>query len=570
MNHVRDFFRKIKDWVMGSRKHKIITAVICILVVGALVTEIVISAVSSGNEEAVTYRETKAEKGELTVGVEEDGTIAVGTSTQTFDIDLSAYASSSDSSDFSWSNGGAMGGGMGGDSQSSSGSTTASGTRQLQVQEVYASVGQNVSKGDKLMKLTESSVNTIRTDLEQEVNNALLTYNKQKTQQTLSDLEDSQTLETNKSYGSYAQTQLTVTQQQLQDAVDDAQKTLDDANSDMTDLQDELTEMQSHVTTYAKLQENAKFSKDGTDKENEIYWWLTAASAYESATDMVDTLSDNIDKQEDLIKAQQQEIDKDTTALNDAQKAFDVGQITAQAEYDKDMLDYDNAQELYDTGTGQTALTTDEAKDDYSDAQSKLDDFDDTVKEQIIYSDYDGVITAVGPAADDYIGTDSELITVNDLDKATVTVSVDEDDMTDIAEGSSANVYCPALPDETFTAEVTEIGDASYDTQTKTTTHEVTVTLDAETKSLFAGMTVEVTFITKQTKDVTYISNRAVIRDDGVSYVLMKDDSGKVVKNEITTGFSDGNNVEVKSGLTEGDTVLIESKASTTQECGVS
>lgn len=236
MNHVRDFFRKIKDWVMGSRKHKIITAVICILVVGALVTEIVISAVSSGNEEAVTYRETKAEKGELTVGVEEDGTIAVGTSTQTFDIDLSAYASSSDSSDFSWSNGGAMGGGMGGDSQSSSGSTTASGTRQLQVQEVYASVGQNVSKGDKLMKLTESSVNTIRTDLEQDVNNALLTYNKQKTQQTLSDLEDSQTLETNKSYGSYAQTQLTVTQQQLQDAVDDAQKTLDDANSDMTDL----------------------------------------------------------------------------------------------------------------------------------------------------------------------------------------------------------------------------------------------------------------------------------------------------------------------------------------------
>ena len=566
MNHVRDFFRKIKDWVVGSRKHKIITAVICILVVGALVTEIVISAVSSGNEEAVTYRETKAEKGELTVGVEEDGTIAVGTSTQTFDIDLSAYASSSDSSDFSWSAPSGMSGGMGGDSQSSSGSTTASGTRQLQVQEVYASVGQNVSKGDKLMKLTESSVNTIRTDLEQDVNNALLTYNKQKTQQTLSDLEDSQTLETNKSYGSYAQTQLTVTQQQLQDAVDDAQKTLDDANSDMTDLQDELTEMQSHVTTYAKLQENAKFSKDGTDKENEIYWWLTAASAYESATDMVDTLSDNIDKQEDLIKAQQQEIDKDTTALNDAQKAFDVGQITAQAEYDKDMLDYDNAQELYDTGTGQTALTTDEAKDDYSDAQSKLDDFDDTVKEQIIYSDYDGVITAVGPAADDYIVTDSELITVNDLDKATVTVSVDEDDMTDIAEGSSANVYCPALPDETFTAEVTEIGDASYDTQTKTTTHEVTVTLDGETKSLFAGMTAEVTFITKQTKDVTYISNRAVIRDDGVSYVLMKDDSGKVVKNEITTGFSDGNNVEVKSGLNEGDTVLIESKASTTQE----
>lgn len=568
MNRVKGFFKKIKDWIMGSRAHKIITAVICAALAAAVITEAVISS-SAGKDDAVTYRETKAEKGALTVGVEEDGTIAVGTSTQTFDIDLSAYATSDDSTDYSWGQGGAMDGGqMGGSSQgqSTSSDTTASGTRQLQVQEIYASVGQNVSKGDKLMKLTESSVNTIRTDLEQDVNNALLTYNKQKTQKTLSDLEDSQELETNKSYGSFAQTQLDVTVQQLQDAVDDAQKTLDDANSDMTDLQDELTEMQSHVTTYAKLQENAKFSRDGTDKDTEVYWWVTAANAYESATDMVDTLNDNIDKQQDLIKAQQEEIDKDTKTLNDANEALDNGKVTAQAEYDKDVLDYDNAQELYDTGTGQTALTTDEAESDYNDAKDKLDDFDDTIKEQIIYSDYDGVITAVGPSTDDYIGTDSDLITVNDLDKATVTVSVDEDDMTDIAEGSDANVYCPALPDNTFTAKVTEIGDASYDTQTKTTTHEVTVTLDGDTKSLFAGMTSEVTFITKQTKDVIHVSNRAIVRDDGNSYVLVRDEDGTVVRKQVETGFSDGSDVEVKSGLSEGDTVLIESKTSGTTE----
>lgn len=565
MDHIRSFFGKIKDWVTSGRKHKIIFSVCCLAVAAVIITEIVISSMSSDSSD-VTYRETKAAKGALTVGVEEDGTVAVGTSSQTFDIDLSAYSSST-SSDYSWSSSGSsMGGGMDPNSQgqSTGTSSTASGTRQLQVEEVYASTGQSVSKGDKLLKLTKSSVDTIRTDLEQDVNNALLTYNKQKTQQTLSDLSDSQELETNKSYGSYAQTQYDVTIQQLTDAVNEAQDTLDDANDDMSDLQDELTEMQSHVTTYAKLKENAEYSKKGTDKDSEIYWWLVAENARESATDMVDTLTDNIDKQNDLIKAQQEEIDKDTDTLNDAKEALDLGQVTAKAEYDKDVLDYNNAQELYDTGTGQTALTTEEAKDDYDEAKAKLDEFDSVIKDQIISSDYDGVITAVGPAADDYIGTDSDIITVNDHDKATVTVDVDEDDMTDITEGSTANVYCPALPDDTYTAEVTEVGDASYDSSTKTTSYEVTVTLDGDTQSLFAGMTAQVTFITKQTKDVVYVSNRAITRDDGTSYVNIKDDNGKIVKKEVTTGFSDGNNVEIKSGLSDGDVVLIESKAAET------
>ena len=40
----------------------------------------------------------------------------------------------------------------------------------------------------------------------------------------------------------------------------------------------------------------------------------------------------------------------------------------------------------------------------------------------------------------------------------------------------------------------------------------------------------------------------------------MRDDSGKVIEKEVTTGFSDGVNVEIIEGLSEGDVVLIESK----------
>ncbi|MFR9233295.1 MAG: hypothetical protein ACLVLH_09940 [Eisenbergiella massiliensis] len=49
----------------------------------------------------------QAEYGELTVGLEESGNVTVGTTEQTFDLDLSAYTGSS-SDGFSWGQGGGI------------------------------------------------------------------------------------------------------------------------------------------------------------------------------------------------------------------------------------------------------------------------------------------------------------------------------------------------------------------------------------------------------------------------------------------------------------------------------
>ena len=40
------------------------------------------------------------------------------------------------------------------------------------------------------------------------------------------------------------------------------------------------------------------------------------------------------------------------------------------------------------------------------------------------------------------------------------------------------------------------------------------------------------------------------------------DENGSIVEKDVTTGFSDGVNVEITEGLSQGDTVLIESKVS--------
>ena len=90
--------KKKMYWVLGG----IIAGV-------ALIIGITLLVVLSSKEKTV-YRETQAVKGILTVGVTESGSVSIGTSEQTFDLDISEYTGSSDS--YTWNSNGGMNPGM--------------------------------------------------------------------------------------------------------------------------------------------------------------------------------------------------------------------------------------------------------------------------------------------------------------------------------------------------------------------------------------------------------------------------------------------------------------------------
>lgn len=202
------------------------------------------------------------------------------------------------------------------------------------------------------------------------------------------------------------------------------------------------------------------------------------------------------------------------------------------------------------------------AQEDYDDAVEKLNEFDAVLGEQTVNSEYNGVVTEISLAEGDTVDTGTALVVLSDYDEVTVTVSLEEADLENVSEGDTVNVSIDAYPDDEFSGTVDEIGDASYDSSSGTTYADVTVKLSGDTSKLYDGMTAELTFITKETETVTYVSNRAVYRENGKSYVHMRDENGNVVSVEVVTGFSDGSYVEIIEELSEGDTVLIESGVS--------
>ncbi len=553
-NRFVNAIKRIKSWTLNNKKiATILYSMVAICLIGVIVLTVVLKNVSKTEQKV--YREEAAVFGELTVGVSVDGSIDVGTTTQTLDIDISEYTGGNTS----FGGDGAGGMDMMKMFQGSDSSSDSDDERVLEVEEVYVSVGQQISEGDKIARLDSDSVTSIRSKLVEDAASAKNTYDQTVAEKSTTDLSADNDYSINSMYGTYVQSEYDASVQKLQTAVDDAAESLEEANETLTEYQETLSKDQEQLPKLQELVRNAEYSVSNIDRETQLYGWLEAENYREEAQDLLDSCEDEIEELQDKITEQETKITELTIELGEAKKSYELGVIDAKATYDTHTLYYDNSQEILDVTKLQSSLMVEMAEDDLNEANDKLAEFDTYIVDNEIISGHNGVISEVDISAGDELYSDSNILVINDYDEVTVTVDVEEDDIASAQLGAEAIVNIDAFPDTVFEATVTDIGDANYDSSTGITSYEVTVTLTGDLSELYTGMTANVTFITADTKEVIFIPNRAVTRQDGVSTVKVKDTNGKVKTVEVVTGFSDGTNAEVKSGISEGDIVIIES-----------
>ena len=552
MKHIepKKLIGKLKQ-VKEKRKQMILLFVI----IGAAIVVIV----ALFKEDKTLYRESQVIKGNLARGVTESGSVDVGTAMQVFELDISAFSGSGNFA-FGMDGTGSQSSGMMIGMMpevSDSGSTS---DRQLEIEQVYVVAGQEIDAGTPILKLTQESVEEIRRELSRDITDAELVYQQALTaqKQTKTDAEGEYRL--NSLYADYSQAEYDETVSTLTQAVEKAQETLAESEEQLADAQEELAEKEALLAEEKKVLENALFTAEGTDKENALYWWIIAWQTADEAQEMADTLEDEIKQLKEDIEDYSEKKTENETALAMANKELESGEITARGERDKRNYNAENAQEIYDIAMEQSAFEAETAREDYEKAVGKREEFDSVIIEQVISADNSGVVTEVYVAAGDYLTGNMDLLSLNNYDEVTITVSVEEDDLEAAAVGNAVNVTLAAFEDEVFKGTVTEIGDAEIDSNTNKTMYSVTVTVQNTDNVLYQDMTAEVTFVTDEVSEVLYIPVRAVTQENGADYVKVREEDGAIVKKKVTTGFTDGINTEIREGLSEGETVLTESK----------
>ncbi len=517
----------------------------------------------NGQTSEVTYCETTVEYGNLTVGITEDSTVNIGTVSQTFDLDISALVSSDSSSSSSTSQNDSMGG-MGMQMFSFGGDTYTSQSQEMVIDSVHITVGQEIQAGDVLYTLTEDSVEEIRTQLEEDVEDTLADYQALTVEQQQSYLTAKQGYDTYVTNGSLAELTYNKELQDLQDKVDEAADTLEEKQNQVNENLEKLVELQEELTSAKKDLKDAEaaVSENHDNRYNDPYYYTVYLNTRDMAQTIVDEIEEDIESLTDENETLLTEIGEATRSWNEACRNLESEKLTAQQTLETDQYYASVSSEWDSIQTTSLDNEKQSAYASYESAVKKLDEFNSYIVGNDVIAEYSGVVTEVPLEEGDGVTRNTSLVTLYDASDVTMEITVSEDDYKAIDQDGEVNITYTAYPDVVYNGVISEVSDVAYDSSSGEVYYTITVTVQGDVSGLYEGMTGDVTCVTKETKEVTYVSNRAIFRDGTRSYVKVRDENGNIVEKDVTTGFSDGVNVEITEGLSQGDTVLIESKVS--------
>jgi macrolide-specific efflux system membrane fusion protein len=180
----------------------------------------------------------------------------------------------------------------------------------------------------------------------------------------------------------------------------------------------------------------------------------------------------------------------------------------------------------------------------------------DAYKATPIVAPANGTIIARNVVEGQTVSTDTDLYDLSD--RLVVLAYVDETDLGKIHMGQIAECTVDAYPNQVFRSKVTLIGHQAQKVN-NVISYQVNLEPQKVPGDLRAGMTANANFIVQEKKDVLLLPNYAVkgAASTTVSLKVLTDPKKPAVDRDVALGETDGVQVEVLSGLEEGDTVLV-------------
>ena len=182
------------------------------------------------------------------------------------------------------------------------------------------------------------------------------------------------------------------------------------------------------------------------------------------------------------------------------------------------------------------------------------------------------VITATvdGMVLERPVGIGDFIIKANDLSEGTTVATladmhslmfkgeVEEADAGRLREGMLITVNVGALPDEQFEAVLEFIAPEAKKTDQGRNVFEIRAAIKPKPDIfLRAGYSATAKIVFARHEQVLTISESSLVFHDGQPYAKVLLPTGEVAERKIATGFSDGLNIEVVSGLGEQDSVVL-------------
>ena len=331
-----------------------------------------------------------------------------------------------------------------------------------------------------------------------------------------------------------------------------AKQALDDAKQDYDDNE-------AKIRGYDK----------GVSNAESIYGEDSAEAA--SAQKELDSAEEKSDSLQKAIDNAQTNYDN---AINDLLMSYYTSNVSLNSDYEnmqQKYTAYQQAQANYEVAVKSANETLQDYADSLEKTQATSNTTTATVELEALYDqleDYkitapiDGVITVLNINVGDSASTSDTAAEVTNYDKMKVQIKIDEDNISALDNGTEVTVSVDAL-NKTYKGTVENMSKkATVSNNVSYFTADVTFDADDDIRS---GLSAEVKYLLNGVENVVAVSMSALnYNTDNTAYVLVGDNASTAQQRNVTLGISNGTYVEVKEGLSEGETVLV--KQSKTSE----
>lgn len=534
-------FDKLKSLTKKQKKLILAGIALFLLILAASYTVFIAPLLQ---KEQWIYKEETVERGTLKVGVTESGSLEYNTKSIDYDLDLDVSDDEEDDSD---------------DDDDTV-------QKYLKIEEIYAASGQRVTEGEELLKFTEDSVEAVRALLQNAVVEAQSDYAEAESTYELSLLEAQTDYDTQKISASYAASIRNTSGTSVTNNVASLQVQLEQKQANTASLQEKLTQAQEDYQDALETYEAAKEGYEGAGTDNTVNF-MTIQNGYLSARTKYQQAKSALTQAETAVTDNENAIAELTNQLAAAQAKQKIDKLDTEETYQEAVINGQNAQTTYNATVEDLKETLQEAEETKEKREEQLQAFEDFVgSDGILYATEDGVITEVSYEAGDRLTTTGVLFSYATSDDMRISVDVTQEDIVDLQVGDAVDITFTAYPEDSYTGSILSINTTATSDYSNTVSYTVEISVEGELEQLYGGMTADVIFVTEEKEDVLYVSRKAIVEENGKTYVYRKTALGGRELAEVETGITNGVDIEILSGLEEGDTIYLASKVSSEEE----
>ena len=534
-------FDKLKSLTKKQKKLILAGIALLLLILAACYTVFIAPLLQ---KEQWIYKEETVERGTLKVGVTESGSLEYNTKSIDYDLTLDVSDDDEDDSD---------------DDDDTV-------QKYLKIEEIYAASGQRVTEGEELLKFTEDSVEAVRALLQNAVVEAQADYAEAESTYELSLLEAQTDYDTQKISASYAASIRNTSGTSVTNKVASLQVQLEQKQANAASLQEKLTEAQEDYQDALETYEAAKEGYEGAGTDNTVNF-MTIQNGYLSARSKYQQAKSALTQAEDALSENESAITDLQNQLAAAQAKQKIDKLDTEETYQEAVITGQNAQTTYNAAVEDLKETLQEAEETKEKREEQLQAFEDFVgSDGILYATEDGVITEVSYEAGDRLTTTGALFSYATSDDMRISVDVTQEDIVDLQVGDALDITFTAYPEDSYTGSILSINTTATSDYSNTVSYTVEISVEGELEQLYGGMTADVIFVTEEKEDVLYVSRKAIVEENGKTYVYRKTALGGRELAEVETGITNGVDIEILSGLEEGDTIYLASKVSSEAE----